>query len=237
MIYPMKTYTEVERSALIEQMNAIEWWHTIDIPSLGVTTAGREPASRSRDAYMKIPWGQMSGKTVLDIGAWDGLYSFEAEHAGASRVIAADQYDFRQQSDGIEFAKYNLESKVEINSVDVESLESELPAGFEADFVFFFGVLYHLKNPYTALGQIATTMAPGGLLILETALTKFPWGNEEMIPILEFTPHGRDGDETNFNYPNRAWVEAVLRDVGFVDVQQQGGAGLRAAWHARWPNA
>ena len=29
---------------------------------------------------------------MLDIGAWDGYYSFEAERRGASRVVALDHY-------------------------------------------------------------------------------------------------------------------------------------------------
>lgn len=34
----------------------------------------------------------MRGKSVLDIGAWDGFYSFEAERRGAARVVALDKY-------------------------------------------------------------------------------------------------------------------------------------------------
>jgi tRNA (mo5U34)-methyltransferase len=34
----------------------------------------------------------VAGRSVLDIGAWDGLYSFRAEQAGASRVVALDHY-------------------------------------------------------------------------------------------------------------------------------------------------
>jgi len=32
------------------------------------------------------------GKSVLDIGAYDGFFSFEAERRGARRVVATDQY-------------------------------------------------------------------------------------------------------------------------------------------------
>jgi tRNA (mo5U34)-methyltransferase len=34
----------------------------------------------------------VGGKSVLDIGTWDGKYSFEAERAGAGRVVALDHY-------------------------------------------------------------------------------------------------------------------------------------------------
>ncbi len=33
-----------------------------------------------------------AGKSVLDVGAWDGLYSFRAERAGARSVVALDHY-------------------------------------------------------------------------------------------------------------------------------------------------
>ena len=41
----------------------------------------------------------VAGRSVLDIGAWDGKYSFLAEQAGASRVVALDHYAW-----GVDFA-------------------------------------------------------------------------------------------------------------------------------------
>ena len=41
----------------------------------------------------------VTGRSVLDIGAWDGKYSFLAEQAGASRVVALDHYAW-----GVDFA-------------------------------------------------------------------------------------------------------------------------------------
>lgn len=40
------------------------------------------------------------GRPVLDIGAWDGKYSFEAERAGASRVVVLDHYVWRLDAAG-----------------------------------------------------------------------------------------------------------------------------------------
>jgi tRNA (mo5U34)-methyltransferase len=39
---------------------------------------------------MRLP--ELRGKSVLDIGAWDGFFSFEAERHGAARVVALDHY-------------------------------------------------------------------------------------------------------------------------------------------------
>ena len=42
------------------------------------------------------PWAtilpDVSGRSVLDIGAWDGKFSFLCEQSGASRVVALDHY-------------------------------------------------------------------------------------------------------------------------------------------------
>jgi tRNA (mo5U34)-methyltransferase len=35
---------------------------------------------------------QLSGKTVLDIGTWDGYFAFKAESLGAAGVTALDHY-------------------------------------------------------------------------------------------------------------------------------------------------
>ena len=41
------------------------------------------------------PCPTCAGKSVLDIGAWDGKYSYKAEAAGAARVVALDHYVWR----------------------------------------------------------------------------------------------------------------------------------------------
>ncbi len=67
------------------------WWHSIDFGQ-GVVTSGH----KSREvvlaelASFRLP--DLHGKSVLDIGAWDGGYSFEAERLGAARVVALDHY-------------------------------------------------------------------------------------------------------------------------------------------------
>lgn len=49
---------------------------------------------------MQLP--SVEGKTVLDIGAWDGYFSFEAERRGASRVVALDHYVWALDLEGWE---------------------------------------------------------------------------------------------------------------------------------------
>jgi tRNA (mo5U34)-methyltransferase len=58
---------------------AIEWFHTIDLGG-GITTPGRDDSRRKlRDIRMPE---DLRGKSVLDIGAYDGFFSFEAKRPG-----------------------------------------------------------------------------------------------------------------------------------------------------------
>ena len=40
---------------------------------------------------LKLP-KRLDGRTVLDVGAWDGFYSFEMERRGAAKVLATDHF-------------------------------------------------------------------------------------------------------------------------------------------------
>lgn len=75
------------------QADALHWYHTIDL-GRGVVTKGD---SAQDDARAILP--DVTGRSVLDIGAWDGKYSFAAEQAGAARVVALDHYAW-----GVDFA-------------------------------------------------------------------------------------------------------------------------------------
>jgi tRNA (mo5U34)-methyltransferase len=68
------------------QADAMGWYHTIDLGN-GVVTKGISVQETSADV---IP--DVTGRSVLDIGAWDGKFSFLAEQRGASRVVALDHY-------------------------------------------------------------------------------------------------------------------------------------------------
>jgi tRNA (mo5U34)-methyltransferase len=68
-----------------------EWFHSIELAP-GVVTPGRCPASHLDGKWRLLDLGDLRGRTVLDIGAYDGYFSFRAEQAGAERVVALDHY-------------------------------------------------------------------------------------------------------------------------------------------------
>lgn len=58
----------------------------------GVVTKGyKSPETLAHElACLQLP--DLTGKTVLDVGAWDGFFSFTAEERGAKRVVSFDSY-------------------------------------------------------------------------------------------------------------------------------------------------
>jgi tRNA (mo5U34)-methyltransferase len=71
------------------EVAAIRWFHSIDLGN-GVRTPGVDRTAQKLKR-LTLP-ASLSGKTVLDVGAWDGFFSFEAERRGAKRVLATDHY-------------------------------------------------------------------------------------------------------------------------------------------------
>ena len=65
--------------------------HSLDLGH-GVVTPGATPAVQLCAKWDSMGLPDLRGKSVLDIGAWDGWFSFEAERRGAARVVALDRY-------------------------------------------------------------------------------------------------------------------------------------------------
>jgi 2-polyprenyl-3-methyl-5-hydroxy-6-metoxy-1,4-benzoquinol methylase len=122
-------------------------YHSIDLPD-GSVLPGLQSLEllRRRLNLFDLP-KDLRGKRVLDIGAWDGWFSFECERRGAD-VVAADCVAF----DSFIEAKNLPDSKVEFLNLEVNELSSRRPGRF--DIVLFFGVLYHLRHPLPALEKI-----------------------------------------------------------------------------------
>ena len=82
------------RRRYLEKMvaaNEIGWWHSIDFGD-GVCTPGYKTPERLAFEVEQMRLPDLHGKSVLDIGAWDGFFSFEAERRGAARVVALDHF-------------------------------------------------------------------------------------------------------------------------------------------------
>jgi len=67
------------------------WWHSIDLGD-GVVTPGAKSSAWLEAELARLNLGDLHGKSVLDVGAYDGYYSFAAERMGAERVVALDHW-------------------------------------------------------------------------------------------------------------------------------------------------
>lgn len=197
----------------------ISWFHQIELPD-GFVTPGSD---RSAEKLLQLHLPDLTGKTVLDVGALDGYFSFAAERAGASRVVALDTYAWRQPGgkDGFEFARRALDSSVE--DIEVEVLDISPETVGEFDVVLFLGVLYHMRHPLLSLERVASVTKE--LLVVETLvdMTFFP------SPAAAFYPWKMLGNETNWWGPNRAAVVGMLHSVGFKQVIPYPTKRFRAA--------
>ena len=67
------------------------WWHSVRLREGVVTPGSKSLVELERELELaRLP--DLTGKTVLDVGAWDGFFSFAAERRGAARVVALDHY-------------------------------------------------------------------------------------------------------------------------------------------------
>ncbi len=187
---------------------AIDWWHQIELPD-GYVTPGRD---RSAEKLASLNLPDLRGKTVLDVGAFDGYFSFAAERLGAARVVAADTYVWQRPGgkDGFEYARKALSSKVEDVEVEVLDISPETVGQF--DVVLFLGVLYHMRHPLLSLEKMASVTKE--LLVVETLVDM----TFLRSPAAAFYPWQMFGDGTNWWGPNRAAVLGMLRSVGFDHV-------------------
>ncbi len=121
--------TDAPVASLQDEVNQIWWWHTIDLGNGVVTKGGTDTPTRLHQTGMP---NDLTGWSVLDIGAWDGFFSFEAEKRGARRVVALDHVVWNDPTvgrKGFELARRTLDSKVEDVDCEVHSISPETAGG------------------------------------------------------------------------------------------------------------
>src|SRR5262245_29947278 len=155
---------------LQERIDAINWYHEFDFGN-GLKARSfipEEHGHRAIWAFIERNLDRIDfrGKSVLDIGCWDGYWSFYAERRGAASVLATD--DSSQNwaaSQGLSLARELLGSSVAIDSrrsvYDLTALHRQF------DVILFLGVFYHLFDPFYALTQIRHCCHADTLVLME----------------------------------------------------------------------
>jgi tRNA (mo5U34)-methyltransferase len=151
----------------------------------------------------------LTGKTVLDVSAFDGYFSFAAERFGASRVLTVD-VQRPAGKDSFEYVRRSLASRVENLEMDVLDISPQTVGRF--DVVLFLDVLHHMRHPLLSLEGMASVTRE--LLVVDTHVDM----TFLRSPAIAFYPPNMRYDDANWCGPNRAAVLGMLRSVGFKKI-------------------
>jgi tRNA (mo5U34)-methyltransferase len=206
------------------------WYHRIELPG-GVVTPGLNPLNVKTYG---VP-DDLGGKRVLDVGAWDGFWSFEALRRGAREVVAIDDFsDFlgqlgaedRRAWQTFDFCREALGygadrcRRTEMSVYDV----SEAQLG-RFDIVFFFGTLYHLRYPLLALDRLAAVCDE--MIVVESQICDdysahrggLGRGYPDDHMVMEFFPDDElAGNTSNWWAPSLKCLGHMVRAAGFGEV-------------------
>lgn len=201
------------------------WWHSIDLGD-GRVTPGVHTLEELEQNFQRLGLSEdLSGKSLLDIGCWDGFYSFTAERRGA-RVTAVDCW----RPENFFVAREALGSRVEFHHLSVYEVARERLGSF--DITLFLGVLYHLRHPLLALERVCEVTRE--LAIIESHVT------DALIeidrPVMEFYEVDELGGQyDNWWGPNTDCLARMARAAGFARVEVVHREPARAVIRA-WRN-
>lgn len=224
MSRPTKSSNDLDKAMLVESVRQFYWFHSIDLGHGVVTPGAKSLAVHQAEFAAVFDPIKVAGRSVIDVGAYNGAYSFEAKRRGAARVLATDHFVWNhpliRARDSFELARSILNIDLEVKDIDVPDLSPDSVGTF--DVVLFLGVFYHLLNPIAALQQAATLARE--VLVVETHNDALDINRPAMImyPNAEL-----NNDPTNWWGPNPACMVALLKQCGFAKVD--------AAWSKTYP--
>jgi tRNA (mo5U34)-methyltransferase len=151
------------------RIDAIEWYHEFDFPN-GLQARSKENPEAHRFLWTfmerELDHAEFNGKTVLDIGCWDGYWSFYAERRGARRVLATDDQSQNWAGGrGLALARELFGSQIETR-LDVSIYQLDV-LGEVFDIILCMGIYYHLIDPFYAFCQIRHRCHPNTLVFVE----------------------------------------------------------------------
>lgn len=206
------------------------FYHSFRLPD-GTEIEGSLPLDYLERRFSRFPLPRdLTGKTVLDIGAWDGWFTFEAERRGAS-VTAIDAVEVPN----FHAMHARLNSRADYRVLDIYELKDAGLGPF--DYVFFLGVLYHVKHPLLALEIVCA--ATREICIVDSFVTDADTWREHQgqIPTLEFYETDElGGHMDNWFAPSVAALMGMCRAAGFARVELLSASAERAvvACYRQW---
>jgi len=246
-VNPAKKESKMEEKSLGKRILDVPfWYHQVTLPD-GTVTPGMFPINVK--AY-GIP-NDFTNKRVLDIGAWDGFWTWEALKRGAAEVVAIDDFSDSLGALAVKREKWETFDLCceAFGFIDVTSAQD--PAGQktflnnknqkcvriemsvydidkyfnEFDIVFFFGTIYHCKDPYKVM-EIVSKIC-GGEIYVESAIcddySPYRGGMNRGYPqcdmVMEFYPTDQYGhNEKNWWVPTLQCLGTMVESVGFKNI-------------------
>jgi len=183
-----------------------DWYDTFKFDN-GVYVQGRSPSELKLHA-LSLPL-KLNGYTILDVGAYEGFYSFHMEQRGAN-VTSQDNFIWNAplspSRNHFDFMRQALGSKISI----VESDIREMALDKRFDITLFLGVLYHLEDPIGVLRHLRKITSR--LVILEILVDSL----DKEGNILSFYPGSSlNNDSTNKFAPNLSSLVGMSQEAGF----------------------
>ena len=191
------------------QLQQSGWYHSMEWPS-GEITTGLQSLQQQRQRLSHFPIPQdLTGKSVLDIGAWDGWFGFELERRGASLTAIDVAENPRYLA-----AKRRLNSQARYEVIDI--CDPAVVSLGRFDIVLFLGVLYHVKHPVLALEHVCALTR--GLACIESYVIDH--GDLTAPPLMEFY-EGEElcGQFDNWIGLNCSCLMAMARTAAFAQIE------------------
>ena len=198
-----------------KMFGSVDWWyHYFKIGNVENTDT---KTSRNYQMWVSsiIP-ENLENKTVLDIGAADGYYSFLCESRGAKKVVAVDWTEFP----GFTVAHKVLNSKVEFRKLVIDDstigftkIKSQVGTIDEIkekfDVVLLFGVLYHIPSPIMVIQKLFKNTS---MLLIASHIIDSKEPAMYYYPEYSLTP----GDTTNWWVPTPSCLTDIGKRIGFM---------------------
>jgi tRNA (mo5U34)-methyltransferase len=204
------------------------WYHRIPLAP-GLTTPGWAPIN---PASYGVP-ERLDGLRILDVGAWDGYWTFEALRRGAAEVVAIDDFSdhLGSLSLGARKAWGTFDLCREALGIDHQRCKREEMSVYDItaaklgsfDVVFFFGTIYHLRHPLLALDKLSTVCR--SQIFVESAIlddySPYRGGLARGYPggamVMEFYPGTEYGNNaSNWWVPTLHCLGHMVRAAGFT---------------------
>ena len=205
------------------------WYHKIMLPN-GITTNGMFPIDK--DKY-QLP-ADLTGKRVLDVGAWDGYWTFECLKRGAKSVVAIDDFSDTlgclKPGSRKDWSNFDLcrdifgysQKRCKRLEMDVQDTHKLKGLGM-FDVVLFFGTFYHLRHPIEVLDTLVKMTRNS--IHIESAVCDTVGKNPEEkgygdIPMMRYYPPWDlyAGNLTNYFVPTLALLKGIVKTAGCNEV-------------------